>query len=50
MYYALNMFSRIVQRGANRIYHTILFDENDSIRATTFLNPDGKKIIVIANV
>ncbi|KAB7498106.1 putative glucosylceramidase 4 [Armadillidium nasatum] len=49
MYYAVNLFSRNVQRGATAIYNVVSNDYNDFIRTTAFQNPNGEIVLIAAN-
>lgn len=45
-YYYIGHFSKYIKRGAYRIGCNI---ENSSLEATAFINPDGKKVLIVLN-
>jgi glucosylceramidase len=48
-YYLLGHFSKFVQAGARRIGHTIAGGKPGNVDFSTFLNPDGSKVVVAVN-
>jgi glucosylceramidase len=48
-YYLLGHFSKFVQAGAHRIGHTLSAAKPNNVDFSTFLNPDGSKVVVAVN-
>ncbi|MDR3350662.1 MAG: glucan endo-1,6-beta-glucosidase [Prevotellaceae bacterium] len=48
-YYLLGHFSKFVKAGAHRIGYTLSAARPDNVDFSTFLNPDGSKVVVAVN-
>jgi glucosylceramidase len=48
-YYLLGHFSKFIQAGAHRIGHTLSAAKPNNVDFSTFLNPDGSKVVVAVN-
>jgi glucosylceramidase len=48
-YYLLGHFSKFVKAGAHRIGYTLSADKPSNVDFSTFLNPDGSKVVVAIN-
>ncbi|KAB7497442.1 Endo-1,6-beta-D-glucanase [Armadillidium nasatum] len=46
LYYALSLFSRNVPRGSVHIFSDV---DNDNLKTTAFINPDGEVVLIVAN-
>jgi glucosylceramidase len=48
-YYLIGHFSKFVKAGAHRIGHTFSAGKPANVECSTFLNPDGSKVVVALN-
>lgn len=48
-YYLLGHFSKFIQKGAHRVGYTVRGDLPKNMVVSTFLNPDGSKVVVVLN-
>jgi glucosylceramidase len=48
-YYLLGHFSKFVKAGAHRIGYTLSAAKPNNVNFSTFLNPDGSKVVVAVN-
>ncbi|MDR0688076.1 MAG: hypothetical protein LBF55_05240 [Prevotellaceae bacterium] len=48
-YYLLGHFSKFVQAGAHRVGHALAGSRPSNVDFSTFLNPDGSRVVVAVN-
>ncbi len=48
-YFLLGHFSKFIEEGANRVAYSLVGDQPDNFQICSFMNPDGKKVMVVLN-